>query len=299
MKLKKTFLYKFIKETYARLVVWVNPEIEIKRCYYKTFHRHCNLKEPKDLIEKIFYMELHADTSLWTKCADKYRVREYIEQCGYGDYLPKLYGHWDKASDVNFSVLPSSFVIKANNGCGTVKVVRDKSEINIKAFSSEMKKWLALPYGYTNAQLHYTRIKPCILAEEMLANDFSNFSPGSLVDFKVWCLNGEPLWILLTYNRTDTSHDLALYNTEWESHPEYIKKGSEHYHPNIEIPRPTSLPKMLEMARKIAQPFSEIRVDFYEVNKQPVIGELTFSAGYGSLTEEFYRMLGDRLTIRN
>lgn len=299
MKIKNSFLYKYIKETYVRLVVWINPEKEIDRCYYKIFRRHCNLKEPKDLIEKIFWMELHTDTSMWTKCADKYRVRDYIEQCGCGEYLPKLYGHWDKASDVDFAKLPSSFVIKANNGCGTVKVVKDKAKINGNAIKKELKKWLALPYGYTNAQLHYTHIKPCVIAEELLKNDYESLSPESLVDFKIWCFNGEPQWVFVAYNRKPEKLDIALFDTEWQAHPEYINMKSEHYHYKSEvmIPRPKSFSTMLELARKISQPFKEIRVDFYEVDRKPVIGELTFSTGYGYFTEQFYKMLGDKLNI--
>lgn len=281
------------------MVVWVNPEREINRCYYKTFRRHCDLNEPKDLIEKIFWMELHSDTSMWTRCADKYRVREYIDELGLSDYLPKLYGHWGKVSDIRFSELPDTFVVKANNGCGTVKVVTNKNSLDVTALKREMKMWLLLPYGYTNAQLHYTRIKPCIIAEELLNNDYTRISPSSLVDFKIWCLNGEPQWVLVVYNRTPTSLNIVLYDTEWKAHPEYINMKSEHYHynPEVEIPRPKSFSKMLEISRIIARPFPEIRVDFYEVAGKPVIGELTFSTGYGYFTDEFYRLIGDQLTV--
>ena len=40
------------------------------------------------------------DMSLWTLCADKYRVREYIHEKGLDDTLVKLYGVWEKAEDV-------------------------------------------------------------------------------------------------------------------------------------------------------------------------------------------------------
>ena len=54
---------------------------------------------------------------------------------------------------------------------------------------------------------------------------------------------------------------------------------------------------MIEIASKLSKPFPEVRVDFYVVDNKPIIGELTLSAGYGTLTEEYYRYLGDKTDI--
>ena len=61
-----------------KLIIRVKPEWEVKRCYKKVFGYAPNLNYPKDLIEKIYWLELNTDTSLWTKCTDKYLVRDYI-----------------------------------------------------------------------------------------------------------------------------------------------------------------------------------------------------------------------------
>ena len=54
---------------------------------------------------------------------------------------------------------------------------------------------------------------------------------------------------------------------------------------------------MLEIASKLAEPFPEVRVDFYIVNDKPVIGELTFTTGYGYFTDEYYELLGSKMVI--
>lgn len=59
--------------------------------------------------------------------------------------MPKLYGHWDKVNEIDFNQLPDSFVIKANNGCATVKVVPDKSKINLRALQKRTKKMVDSP----------------------------------------------------------------------------------------------------------------------------------------------------------
>lgn len=298
MNIKKLFLYQFLREHYLKFIVKINPKIEIDRCYFPHFNKHINLNEPHNLIEKIYWMELHTDTSMWTLCADKYRVREYISSLGLLDYMPKLYGHWDKANEVNFEELPESFVIKANHGCATVKVIPDKSQVDLKKLRKELKRWMMLPYGGMHAQLHYTRIKPCILAEELLHNDYPELSPQSLVDFKVWCINGSPRFVLLTYNRTKKHVHLQCFDPDWNPKPEYARNTMPHYifnHDDIE--KPACLDEMMKIARKISAPFPQIRVDFYVVNGAPVIGELTFTSGYGYLKEEVYDKLGEMIDL--
>ncbi len=295
MSFANSFIYQYLKNIYLRTKVYLAPEQEVDRCYFKSYGKHCNLKDPHNLIEKIYWTELHGDTTLWTLCADKYRVREYIKEKGLIDYMPQLYGHWDRVNDIDFDPLPDSFVIKSNNGCGTVHVVHDKHHCNIKRLKKELNKWMAIPYGWSNAQLHYLRIKPCIVAEQLLSNDYSDISPGSLVDFKVWCINGKPEYILVVFDRTNEDHRIEIFDTEWNYHPEFIKPRLRKEEASFK--KPDCLNDILELSKVISEPFPEIRVDFYIVNKKPVIGELTFTAGYGNCTEEFFVKMGEEVEL--
>lgn len=300
MNIRESFLFKYFREYLSKLHVLIDAEGEIDRYYYQAFQKHADLKHPTDLIEKIYWMELHSDTSMWTVCADKYRIREYIEKLGLLQYMPKLYEKWDKASDVDFEKLPNSFVIKSNNGCATVQVVKDKSELDVKVIRKTLGQWLHLPFGYQNCQLHYTKIKPCIIAEELLQNDYPEFSPASLVDFKVYCINGEPQFIWVAYNRVNMHVHVQCYDTNWNPKPEYLKNGMSHYvyDPNDKpIERPQCLEELLEVAKKISSPFPQLRADFYIVKGKPVIGEMTFTQGYGFLKYEVYEELGKKMVI--
>ena len=245
-------------------------------------------------------MELYSDTTLWTLCADKYRIREFIGELGLLDYMPKLYGHWNSEKDINFDELPNSFVIKSNNGCATVEVVKDKSKIDENALRKKMWQWMHLPYGHENAQLHYTKIKPCIIAEELLQNDYIEISPASLVDFKVYCINGEPQFIWVAYNRINMHVHVQCFDTNWNPKPEYLKNGMSHYvyDPDDKpIECPQCLEELLDVARKISAPFPQLRTDFYVVNGKPVVGEMTFTQGYGFLEYDVYEKLGEKIDL--
>ena len=124
-------MLKFRRQRVFRKMALQDPRINANRVYKHIFHKDINWENPQNLIEKIYWLQLFTDTTLWTKCADKYRMREYVESKGCGHLLPKLYGHWEKAEDIDYGKLPQSFVLKTTNGCGQVLIVPDKSELNI------------------------------------------------------------------------------------------------------------------------------------------------------------------------
>ena len=290
------YLFHHFKRLYEK-----DPKLAAYGLYDKIYgnHDNFNIDEPKSLIEKITWLELNTDTSLWTLCADKYRMREYVKQCGLADYLPKSYGHWGNPDDIDFSQLPNEFVLKANNGCGTVKVVRDKSQLNERKVKKELKRWIKRPFGYVGAQTHYLSIKPCILVEELLHQDENQkaFSPESMVDYKVWCINGEPESILVVYGRANSVHINALYDTNWNRLENKLRKTKHAAIGEEMIPKPKCLDEIFAIAKIMAEPFPEVRVDFYVVGGRPVIGELTFSTGYGSYTDEYYNYLGEKMDL--
>ena len=282
-----------------KLLCKINPKLAANIVYKKVFGRNINWENPKNLIEKIAWMQLHCDTSQWTRCADKYRVREYIKEKGCEETLVKLYGMWENPDDIDFDSLPNEFVLKGNNGWATVMLVKDKTKLNIEKTKKMLKNWIKRPFGHAAAQLHYLGIKRCIIAEELLhqSEELNQISKDSMVDFKIWCINGEPLSILVTFNRGKFKLNRELFDINWNNISQQNLKGykAEKSYPNF--PRPASLDKMLEYARILSKDFPEVRVDFYEIDNKPKFGELTFSTGYGSFTPEYYEYLGSKIDL--
>jgi|SRR5690554_4830 len=299
-KLNSFFLYRYLAYKKHRFNILKDPKTEANRVYFPYFKRKINWGKPKDLIEKIFWLQLNTDTSLWTKCADKFLVRDYIKECGYEDYLPKLYGKWDNADDINFAELPDSFVLKTNNGCGTVLVIKDKSQLNISFVIKKLNQWLSIPFGFRGAQLHYTKIKPCVIAEELLiSNEKDNLiSPNSLVDYKVFCINGEPETIWVSYDRTHNGVFMTMYDLNWKKTKEHLVSSDYYTYSETDIPKPICLQEMLDISRKLSKPFSQVRMDFYVINNKPVIGEMTFTTGWGFFTYDYYEYLGSKVNLK-
>ena len=71
-----------------------------------------------DLSEIILSEILSGEICKYAPFVDKLTVRKHITAWGLGKYLPKLYGTWNSAEEINFDILPEAFALKTNHGCG-------------------------------------------------------------------------------------------------------------------------------------------------------------------------------------
>ena len=281
------------------------PVTLLKWRYRYVFKKKLDLKNPNDLNEKILWAKLFSDTSRWTELADKYKVRKYVEDLGLGEYLVKLFAVWYDAKEVDFNVLPDSFIIKANNGDGkgTNKIIR-KSELTEEKKAKVVKtidEWLHRKnIGALHAEPQYKGMKPCVIAEEVLPLD-----PGaaSLTDYKIWCFNGKAYYIWVCNDRSGggNSAHVMTYDLDWTPHPEFSVFNSDYLQGEI-IPRPDNLDEMLAVAEKLSVGFPELRVDLYNVHGHIYFGELTFTSQGGFMdfyTPEFNKELGGKFDIKD
>ncbi len=257
------------------------------------------MSNPQTINEKLLWLEFYTDTSRWTILSDKYQVREYLREKGLEHLLVKLYGMYTDAMDIDFEHLPDSFVIKTNNGYGTVMLVKDKNALNITKLRHKMDKWLKSPYGYVTGEPHYTRIKPCLIVEELLPLPEGQ---SSLVDYKMWCLNGKVYKCFVCTNRSIKKHKahFCLYDIpEWKRRPELMAPAFAN---DDIVERPGRLDDMIRYAEILSAEFPLVRTDFYEVNGKVYFGEMTFTSNGGRMTyfceEELLRM-GQQLDISN
>lgn len=241
-------------------------------------------------------MQFHTDTSLWTKCADKYQVGDYVKSKGLESLLIKIYGKWDSADEIDFDMLPDSFVLKTNNSCGQNLIVRDKQELDIKEARQKLNSWLRQSYGHHNAQLHYTRIKPCIIAEELLIDP--SLEPGeNILDYKVWCFDGSPETIMTVCGRRGSQYYVSFYDLDWNNISHKVLNPKSPHYGNISIPRPKRLKEMLDYAAELSSGLPEVRIDFYNIDGIIHFGEMTFTTGFGYCSEEYYDYLGSKIDL--
>lgn len=268
--------------------------------YWYILHKWPNFEHPKDLNEKINYLKFYGDTSKWPILTDKYAVRQYIKKLGLENILVKLYGKWENPEDIAWEKLPNQFVMKCNNGCGDILICNDKQKLNIPQTTIYLKKTLNKGFGVISAEPHYSLIKPCIIAEELLDVNKQDNNSSSLVDYKIWCINGKVVNIFCCFNRKKFCIDVELYDREWNPQPQFLVYTKHCKRPTEKLPKPTQLKKMLEIAERLSIGFPILRVDLYEVNGKVYFGELTFTSQSGCMdyfTQEYLNLMGSKVKL--
>lgn len=246
-----------------------------------------DLEHPQTFNEKLQWLKLYDRRPEYTIMVDKYAVKKYVSDKIGEEYIIPTLGVWDNPDDIDFDTLPNKFVLKCNHNSGLgMCICKDKSELNIEKVKSELKKGLAQDYYITGREWPYKNVPRKIIAEEYI-EDKGKAVPE---DYKVYCINGKPLYIVVFHNRFNDSEELSetVYNTSWQ--PQHISLDEHFKVSDIVEPVPECLDKMLEFAEMLSTNMSQSRIDFYIVNNRLYFGEITLYTASG-----FQKMIPESL----
>ncbi len=250
-----------------------------------------DLEHPVTYSQKIQYAEVYETDKRKTVLSDKVAVRDWVKEKIGEKYLIPVIGVYKTPDEINFSVLPDRFVMKANHASKFNIIVKDKKSLDIKNAKKTMAKWLKIQYAfYGGFQPHYIGIEPKIIIEKYIED-----SKGNLDDFKFLCFNGEVKFCWVDVGRY-TNHCRNVYDTQWNLQPWTV--GFPAYDGVIE--KPVNFDEMVDVAAKLCKGFSHVRVDLYNVDGKIYFGEMTFSSGGGHETfypAEYDKIIGDMWDI--
>ncbi|OCH40311.1 ATP-grasp fold amidoligase family protein [Vibrio cyclitrophicus] len=237
--------------------------------FFRAHKKLINWNMPESFSEKIFWRKLHQRNEKFSLCSDKYHVRSYVSEVSQCDLIP-LIGHYECWGDINFDLLPDSFVIKTTHDSGGVVIVRDKINFDKKKAKKVIEASLSKNYGKKNRESHYSLIEPKIIIEELLL--VNNELPN---DIKVHCFNGEPKFIQVA-NPEHTTND--IFDFSWNRLTiKYKNENSKH-----EISRPQNIDDIYIRAKELCKDFDYVRVDLYHDDDKVFFGELTFTPNDGT-----------------
>jgi hypothetical protein len=279
------------------------------KCAAQIMHKHItgrwlNLRHPQDLNEKINYMKFHDDMVEWAKLADKYEVREYVKWKGLDEVLVPLYGKYDNSIDLinDWNRLPQKFVVKSNNSCAKVVIIEDKTKTDLFILKTIFDNWLKVKPGVGSIEPHYRKIKPCLIVEELLQdNSVAEFSQ-SLIDYKIWCFNGDAFCILVAFDRHIGEDDHHLYLDVYDLNWNRIEgaMSEKALRPRIILPKPLNLSKMVEIASTLSNGQKQVRVDLYNIDGRVYFGEMTLTSQGGYMdyfTPDFLLEMGSKFDV--
>lgn len=271
--LKKIFIkldiWKQVVYMYKKLMFnFTSDKNHFERLYYRKFSRKLDLNNPKTLNEKVIRRILYDREPIYTNLTDKYGVRNYVKNKIGEKYLIKLYGVYNTVDEIDFTKLPDNFVLKCTHDCGSVFICDTKKNFNIEDVKKKLKFYLKRNYYYLNREWHYKNIKPRIICEEKLADT---------TDYKLHCFNGKVMHIEVIKNRFSDMR-INEYDREWNMR-NFEVSGCKNT--DIKIEKPINFELMIELAEKLSDELSYVRVDFYNIKGNIKFGEMTFTPAGG------------------
>lgn len=280
-KNNKPSLYRRAVTTFLKGVTVISPVLNSKLVYRLAFKKKINLKNPTTFIEKLTWLKLYnyRKNKLVHQCADKYRVREYIKDCGCQEILNELIAVYDNPKQIEWDKLPNKFVLKWNYGAGMNIICTDKSSLDIKATVKQLKKWGKVKYWLPVSEMQYKYIPKKIICERFLEPTSNENNSSVIPDYKVYCFNGQPKAIFVMHDRGSVIKT-EMFNTEWQPLENSVKYSA----PKTKTPKPVFLDKLLEYSKILSKPFPFVRADFYIVDEKIYFGELTFTPAGGMHT---------------
>lgn len=259
-------------------MTWLSPKFAVRTLYRIYHHKKLNLKNPTGLDEKIQWMKInyYKDNELVMQCADKYRVREYVKNCGCEEILVPLINNYHHANEINWEDLPEKFVLKWNFGCGGNVVCPDKNKLDIEQTIRDLNKFEKMKFHLIAAEPQYDFKDKRIVCEQFIETE-DGHSP---VDYKFYCFNGEAKYVLCCIGRGEQQKpSFYFFDRNWQL--QRLNKMGKAAPEGFTIPKPEGMDQLFDYAEKLSKPFPFVRADFYLEKGKAYFGELTFTPAGG------------------
>lgn len=232
--------------------------------------RSLNLKNPKTYNEKLQWIKCFYNNSQWIVCANKYLMREFVTQKGYGDILIPLYGIYKRYSELSLEKLPPKFVLKIANSSGSNLIVEDKENIGISRLKSVLKRLQKENYYAFFGEWVY-KSYPYILCEKLLTYNENNF------DYKFLCIKGKVRLFQVLSSLADSPQ-----NATFNKNGERLKCTYGWDDANYNIKLDPNWEKMIKISETLSSDFPQVRMDFVVSDGKFYLTEFTFfpASGY-------------------
>lgn len=168
--------------------------------------------------------------------------------------------------DITEVDLQPAYMIKAAHGSGWNVNISEKTDIG--RVKKRLKGWNR--HYNPDIERQYAFLSPRFYIEEKI-RDLHGAAAGRAVVYMFRCIHGAPVTIgVKSFDGAQNSYDM-----QWNA---IAPAGL-----SFAVSKPAQLPQMIELAKKLSQPFEFVRIDFHlDKDGQIYFSEFTFTPAGGS-----------------
>lgn len=164
--------------------------------------------------------------------------------------------------DIHLSDINPNHILKSAHGCGWNHAFNEATKEELDKIKQKLESWNR-KYTTKSNEPQYKHIEPRFYIEEKVEDRLLGKTSTAIV-YMLRCINGEPVSIGVSYEGR-----MNHYNTDWQ----YISIPKI----RIKIPKPPDLEQLINVARKLSNPFEFVRMDFYLSPDKIYLSEYTFT----------------------
>ena len=246
-------------------------DLEAVSYYYALKNDHLpDFDNPVWINEKVRSQFVGPANPLMGLAADKIAVRDYLRFKGAEIAAPELIATGSSPGDLAATRLPARFALKASVGSGQNHLEHEACPTDRSRLVAMLKCWSEHDHWRHLGELHYRGVPKRWLIEELVTPH------DRVVDYKFFCIHGEPVFVLVIADRVGRDYSCALFDLDWKP-VDYHWRGFPTSLRGVD--RPARLGQMIEEARRLSEDFLHVRVDFMQCGERLLFSELTFSGG--------------------
>ncbi len=191
---------------------------------------------------------------------DKEFVKLYVKAMVGEQYIVPTIKILRSIAEVESYDFPSSCCIKPTHASGTIIIRRNNEPVDLE----KIKAWFSVNHYQSGREANYKSLKAKVIVEPMVFDDFN------VVDYKVFCYGGKPRLIQVDIDR-HIDHTRKYFDTQWNE----LDFSMTYRRCPRDLEKPDNLEEMLEIAAKLSEDISFVRVDMYSDCKNCKVGEIT------------------------
>lgn len=263
-------------------LISISPRLGVQLLYWLYLGRWFSWRNPKRYTEKIQVLKVteYDRNPIYTRCADKYQVREYLREKGLEHLLVPLLGVFENADEIDFEALPNAFALKWNFGNGHNIICPDKGLLDLDKARSDLTRWGKQKAHLLTGEMQYKRIPKKIVCEKLIT---PKAGLKTLVDAKTHCFDGKAYGGYFIFNRNQKDlPKFCGYGADFA--PKVIDYDVNGFDVIEELPFPIGeevKASIISLSERLSADFRHARVDLMFDGEQLYFSELTFTSGGG------------------